>query len=362
MQRPTVGIALAVGLLGTAHGWAQTPRLAVGDPCPPLEVESFLKGDSFTAFEQGEVYVVEFWATWCAPCVQAMPHLSALQALYEDQGVTVLGINIRELRRTGQVFAEWFGPEALAKVEDFVERQGDRMAYTVAYDGATKSMDKAWMEASDSQGIPTTFVVDRDGTLAWIGHPMVLRMPLEEIVDGTWDLETGPERVKQAEAAYLDAMHLFASDAEAGLEAWEQAAKQYPQLANDLIGPKFDALIAAGLCEAAFAAGEVLLEAAIQIGDASTLNGLAWSIVDPGAPLATRDLDLALRAAEAAHEFTKGQDAGILDTLARVHFLRGKVDKAIELQSRAIERADESMKSNLAATLKEYRKARGLGQ
>jgi thiol-disulfide isomerase/thioredoxin len=51
----------------------------VGDPAPPLKVEKFLKGDPVKAFKPGHVYVVEFWATWCRPCVASMPHLTELQ-------------------------------------------------------------------------------------------------------------------------------------------------------------------------------------------------------------------------------------------------------------------------------------------
>lgn len=68
-----------------------TPSLAVGDPAPPLRVEAFLKGEPIAAFEPGKVYVIEFWATWCAPCIEQMPHLSALQTLYADRGVTIVG-------------------------------------------------------------------------------------------------------------------------------------------------------------------------------------------------------------------------------------------------------------------------------
>ncbi len=343
----------------TAQSDPAAPTLAVGDPCPLLKVEKFLKGDPVSVFEKGTVYVVEFWATWCGPCIEGIPHLSALQAQYRDRGVKIVGINIRELRRTPEgLYRHTFDEQARIDVESFVREEGDRMAYTVAYDGAAKSMDEGWMQASGSGGIPNAFIVDRTGKIAWIGHPMVLRMPLGEVAEGNWDLKTGPERVKKAEDAYIGAMKLFASDGKAGLDAWDQAAKDYPMLADDLNLPKFDALISAGLCAAASATGEVLWAEAIQIHDTRQLNRIAWSIVNPATDLATRDLDLALRAARSAHEFTQGKDAGVLDTLARVHFCRGEIDKAIDLQSRAVELADEQLKLRLTPALDEYQKAK----
>jgi thiol-disulfide isomerase/thioredoxin len=362
-------IVLAVGLTAPVQAQPQTASppapgakaaksLAIGDPAPAVKVERFLKGDPIAGFEKGRVYVVEFWATWCGPCRQAMPHLSELQARYKDKGVTILSTNIREMRRSGEGYEEVFDDKTLAEVESFVRRQGDRMAYTVAYDGAAKEMDNGWMKASGSEGIPIAFIVDRGGAIAWIGHPMVLRMPLHEVAEGVWDQRTGPQRVKQAEDAYLGAMRLFPTDSAAGLAAWDRAEREYPLLAKDLIDPKFRALMAAGLSDAAYVAGELLFENATRADDASALNGLAWSIVDPNAKVAKRNLDLAFRAASKAVELTKAKDPLIMDTLARVHFCKGEVDKAIEVQSKAVELADEQTRPRLIPALDEYKKAK----
>ncbi|HEV3235363.1 MAG TPA: redoxin family protein, partial [Gemmataceae bacterium] len=72
--------------------------LKVGDPAPPLKVTKWLQGDAVTKFEPGKVYVVEFWATWCAACVGNMPHLAELQARYKDQGVTIIAFTSRDIR------------------------------------------------------------------------------------------------------------------------------------------------------------------------------------------------------------------------------------------------------------------------
>ena len=62
-----------------------------------------------------------------------------------------------------------------------------------------------------------------------------------------------------------------------------------------------------------------------------------------------------MRAAQNAATFTQEKDASVLDTLARVHFLRGDVQKAIEFQEKAIAVAAENDKAALRATLEEYK-------
>jgi tetratricopeptide (TPR) repeat protein len=85
--------------------------------------------------------------------------------------------------------------------------------------------------------------------------------------------------------------------------------------------------------------GELLKE------DADSLNDLAWTILDTEG-LKNRDLDLALDLAKKANELTQGQSGEILDTLARAYFEKGDLDKAVELQTKAVEK----MKDNQEAT------------
>ena len=80
---PAVKIVPAAGVDAPPRAAAVT-TLKLGDAAPAFQVDSWVKGDSFTSLEKGNVYVMEFWATWCGPCITAMPHLSALQKQYPD--------------------------------------------------------------------------------------------------------------------------------------------------------------------------------------------------------------------------------------------------------------------------------------
>ena len=98
-------------------GKAKLPELFIGSKAPELQIAKFVKGDSVDGFEKDQVYVVEFWATWCGPCIAAFPHLSELQAEHGEK-VQFIGVNV------------WEGvedqAERIEKVEGFVADQGDR--------------------------------------------------------------------------------------------------------------------------------------------------------------------------------------------------------------------------------------------
>jgi thiol-disulfide isomerase/thioredoxin len=184
--------ALNMGFVASA--WALQPALKIGDPAPPLQPMSWLKGKPITSLEPGRVYVVEFWATWCVPCKEQMPHLSALQKSHA-QRLTIVGINVREGER-GKAVAD--------AVRKFVDKQGDQMGYTVAMDDPEKkTVFNAWMTAAGAYGLPTSFIVDGKGRVVWVGHPVgsteaAFDRALEKALAGQADLAAGREA--QAEA------------------------------------------------------------------------------------------------------------------------------------------------------------------
>lgn len=144
---------------------APKPTLTVGAEAPKMSVDTWVQGDAVTKFEEGKVYVVEFWATWCKPCIDAIPHLNKLHEKHKDDGLTVIGVAASE-RTSAQG-----GPDRrLQGVQQFVRGKGKQMGYTVAYDG-DRTMWNAWMAPAGRRGIPSSFVVGGDGKIAWIGNP-----------------------------------------------------------------------------------------------------------------------------------------------------------------------------------------------
>ena len=180
-----VALVLALTTPVLAFQGEAEPTLVVGSVAPDLDIEHWLSrgaDDRFpevTDFEPGKVYIVEFWATWCPPCVASMPHLSQLQEKYADS-VQVIGIT----------------DEPLDRVEGFLQRNvrgNPSMTYaelTKNYcltDDPDRSSHYSYTEASGVPGIPAAFLIGKTGKVEWIGHPMEIDEPLELVLADNFD-------------------------------------------------------------------------------------------------------------------------------------------------------------------------------
>ncbi|KAJ9511515.1 hypothetical protein QJQ45_029822 [Haematococcus lacustris] len=133
--------------------------MVIGTPCPPIGGLTFIKGAPFAVPGppgHGRVLVLEFWATWCGPCVQTVPHLTEIQHAYRERGVTVLGISTEN---------------NVQKVRQFVDSKGSTMDYTVAVDLGGEATE-GLLRAAGARGIPHAFIVDASNTIRYSGHPM----------------------------------------------------------------------------------------------------------------------------------------------------------------------------------------------
>lgn len=151
--------------------------LQMKSPAPSIKVDTWLRGEPLTNFEPGKVYIVEFWATWCELCVAEMLQLMRLQEKYRDSGLEVVGVAANEDAPTAV--------EARTKLDAWLTEKCSHLSYRIAFDH-TGEMNKLWMKPSFSAGIPTSYVVDRDGQIAFIGHPSQLDEVLPEVLNGSW--------------------------------------------------------------------------------------------------------------------------------------------------------------------------------
>lgn len=84
--------ALASLILISLNAWAAGPELNVTFQSLPNESLTSAKIEKFSDLK-GKVVLVDFWAAWCEPCKEALPHYNKLYKKYKDQGVIFIGIN-----------------------------------------------------------------------------------------------------------------------------------------------------------------------------------------------------------------------------------------------------------------------------
>jgi peroxiredoxin len=141
--RPT--LALALGMLALAVGAAcnKDPGPQVGQPVPDFSLPD-LEGRIHRLSElRGKVVVLNFWATWCPPCVDEMPSLERLNDSLQSKGVEVVAVSV---------------DERFSDIGEFVEKY--RVSFTVLHDDG-KKVSRSYQTFK----YPETYIVDREGRL-----------------------------------------------------------------------------------------------------------------------------------------------------------------------------------------------------
>jgi thiol-disulfide isomerase/thioredoxin len=114
---------------------------------------------------RGQVVVLDFWATYCPPCREEIPHLVRLQRQFGPQGFKVIGLNVG-------------GPDDRPKVPEFVK------LYGIQYQLAEPDDETTRLFLADNDAIPQTFVLDRRGRLVrhFVGYDAEVASELEKAV------------------------------------------------------------------------------------------------------------------------------------------------------------------------------------
>ncbi len=413
------GFSLSGFSLAVADEEAEAKMLTIGSKAPAIEIEHWVsdgngKFQPIQEFEADKVYVVEFWATWCGPCIASMPHLAEIQTKYAPKGVTIISVSDEDLEtvqgflerpvRGGKPAKE--GDEKEAAEANTYGKLTSVYCLTTDPDGSVKN---DYMRAAGQNGIPTSFIVGKTGLVEWIGHPMSMDEPLAQVVSGEWDRDAFLEEFrKEQERDLLMAklsQKMRRGDVEGALEilaaAKESAAGDEESLENieqlvfrvKLSGAA--TLIQKGEVEDGIAGLDALYEAAtaeqktqvltVKINvllskelydeaataltsladskepDPMLLNQISWQIYETAAKdeeFSKTVVAAATKAAAKAAELDP-QNGMILDTLAHLVYHQGDIEKAIEIQTKAVENigeAAEAASGDMKAFLKQLKK------
>ena len=166
----------------------------------PLAAATWIQGEAPKSFEPGKVYMFECWATWCGPCIGAIPHINELHKKYHAKGLRVYGMNVWE--------------DGEEKVSKFVKTKGEGMSYPVAYTGKGSAFEKQWLKPAGVRGIPHALIV-KDGKIVLTTQPAKLT---DSVIESLLSGDEGAEKA----VAELNAAKL----AIAAIGAFRKAAEQ----------------------------------------------------------------------------------------------------------------------------------------
>ncbi|MCZ2074162.1 MAG: TlpA family protein disulfide reductase, partial [Bryobacterales bacterium] len=141
-------VICAIAALAVFSFSVAAQNLEVGKPAPPVNLERTIPATGHTSFEtlKGKPTVIEFWATWCAYCIEEIPHLNALAGKFGD---------VRFLSITD---------EQPSIVESFLAKRPISGAVGIDRNGST-------FKAYGIEGRPQTVLVDKDGVVRGILYP-----------------------------------------------------------------------------------------------------------------------------------------------------------------------------------------------
>lgn len=314
--------------------------LTVGSVAPSLDIEHWVQdGDGefkpVTEFEEGKVYLVEFWATWCGPCIASMPHLSETQEKFADQGFQIISVSDEDLETV-----EEFLEKSVRGDEDITYKQ-----LTANYCLTTdpdESVKDAYMRAAGQNGIPTAFIVGKTGHIEWIGHPMdKMDKTVEQVLSDEWDRDAFAVKFKASQE-----MDVLLSKLGRKMQQGK-TDEVIADLTEAIENSESDEVIArlssirtqVMITSGAEGAADALRELAESSENANQLNNLAWAIVElqQGGDEVSDEL-IAAAAAAAERGMELEPEAGhIVDTLAHLVHMQGDLDRAIELTEKAVE-------------------------
>jgi len=361
---------LALALMGTLAPRPASAEvtLGIGDKAPSLDIEHYIHETKegfgkVTEFKKGKIYVVEFWATWCPPCIQSMPHLVELQNQYRGEGVQILSVSDEDLETVKEFL------ETNSAGEDEGEKTFGELtrAYTLTVD-PDASVSEDYMLASGQNGIPASFLVGKTGLIEWIGHPMELDEPLAEVVSGTWDREEYKESMKRQEKL-LAAMQKI--NQLAGSGQFEDAMKVVDKVLGEIEGddPRTE-MVRDQLINFRFnlrldsgdKSDEVLAFFRKQIadakGNAQQMTQFGYGLMssmqqgtDPG-PLAEEAMIAIAAEIEGAEDEVKPYMHVLL---AQMNASMSKFDEAIAEQTKAVETSTDKQKERMQQMLEQLK-------
>ena len=346
-------------------------ELHEGDPAPKLTVSKWIQGEPVEAVQPGTAYLVVFFASWFTPSKEAMLHVNRLHEKFKDKGLVVIGQDVKETPDTD--------------IEPFINRMKPLMSFRVALDVDTTNrwsgkMQENWLQAAEA-GLPAAFLIDKKGIIDFIGHPEEIdEQMIEQVLAGTFDLK---KRALDRQAAKATAK-AYEIHNELGRKAWrtnqwdkaiaeieemeklvprKRAATQCLRMTVLLRKEDYDAAnkvalqLASEDQEDPFLQHRIARTIALQMRSKFVMTGAERDLIIAGG---TNNivLNTANQLMERAVGLLNGPEPEFLHTQARLAFMQGKREKAVELETQALSLAAPGVKDQYTDALENFKAGR----
>ncbi|WP_320018588.1 TlpA disulfide reductase family protein [Labilibaculum manganireducens] len=333
-------------------------KLTIGDPAPKLSYSKWIQGDPrISELAADKIYVIEFWATWCGPCIAAMPHLSELSKKYKGK-IDFIGCDVWESEHGGNKNQEFYYDKVSGFVKD--KSKSGKLTYNVITDNNAEDMGNNWLKAAGIDGIPSSFVIDK-GKIAWIGHPYYLDSVLVDIEQGKYDPAKELEKQnKQAqelakyEAVFKAVIDEYkaaetAKNYDKALVLMDNAIAKFPENSFMFVTDKFMLLLEHYSEDKAIAYGWELqktkLDGQVVVANVVMKDGLSKRVYEFAAEAMIK------------WEDTEG-NSKVLGFIASTYLKSGNIREAVEYQKKTVAaaKADKSEYAPTASEIVEYEK------